>query len=390
MASATVSTAPTERSNAPAVQREFGLDWLRVIAFGILIFYHTGMFFVPWGWHIKNPEQSESLTYVMLFFNRWRLPLLFFISGAGVFFSLRRRTFGQFASERFIRLAIPLVFGMLMVVPPQIYVERLHKGQFSGSYFEFWPSVLQGVAYPQGNTSWHHLWFVAYILTYSLICIPLFAAMRTTAGRRTLDALTKALTVPGVILLAVVPNYAAAVWLGPRWPTTHNLVADWANFAGCLLAFLLGYVVCGSVRLLDCLTERRRWFLSFALLMTVVFYAMRMIGGASPTVRSGVDCWFGWGWILTAVSFSRAHLNCDSPFLRYATEAVYPFYILHQTVLLLIAYAMLNWDQRISVKLPLLMLGTFIGSWIGFELVRRSAITRLLFGMRPRSRTTVA
>src|ERR1017187_7868117 len=103
--------------------REYGLDWLRCFAFVILIGYHTGMYFVSWPWSVKNPESSEWLTWVMIFFNRWRLPLLFFISGAGVGFSLRRRTSGQFVRERLRRLLIPLAFGIFVICPPQTYIE---------------------------------------------------------------------------------------------------------------------------------------------------------------------------------------------------------------------------------------------------------------------------
>src|SRR4051794_7561170 len=107
-ASAMASRKRPGEADSGRPEREYGLDWLRVIAFAILIFYHCGMMFVSWGWHIRNEETSRTLELVMLFFNRWRLPLLFFISGAGVSFSLRRRGFGEFAGERTVRLLLPL------------------------------------------------------------------------------------------------------------------------------------------------------------------------------------------------------------------------------------------------------------------------------------------
>ena len=97
-------------SHPPEVQpqqREYGLDWLRVFAFGLLILYHSGMAYVSWPWSVKDAERSQALEMGMLFLNRWRLPLLFLISGAGVYFSLRRRSFGQFAGERLRRLLLP-------------------------------------------------------------------------------------------------------------------------------------------------------------------------------------------------------------------------------------------------------------------------------------------
>src|SRR5690606_16631767 len=105
--------------------RRYDLDWLRVIVFGLLIFYHVGMFFVPWGFHIKNNSIYDWLRYPMLFLNQWRLPILFVISGMGTYYALSKRSARQFALERINRLLLPLAVGMLFIVPPQIYIERI-------------------------------------------------------------------------------------------------------------------------------------------------------------------------------------------------------------------------------------------------------------------------
>ena len=386
-----MKAAPAEvlppRTAAP---REYGLDWLRVIAFTILIGYHAGMFFVTWEWHIKNPQQSTTLEWVMVFFTRWRLALLFFISGAGVFFSLRRRGFGRFAGERLRRLLIPLAFGMFVVVPPQIYLERLYRGQFHGSYFAFWKSVFEFVPYPDGSLSWHHLWFVAYILVYSLLFIPIFALLKSARGRALVDALARMAERPGLIYLINIPSIAVALWLGPRWPTTHNLIADWANLTGSAVTFLWGFVICGSGRFLDLVQRKRREFLVLALILTGVFYGLRIVGwpasfGAAERLVARVllESYLGMAWILALVGWSRAKLNRESRVLRYANTAVYPFYIAHQTITIALAYPMVWWSAPIAVKLPLLAAGTFLGSWVVFELGRRTHVTRVLLGMAP-------
>ena len=120
--------------------RRYDLDWLRVLVFLLLIFYHVGMFFVPWDWHIKNDRLYQWLEYPMLFINQWRLPILFVISGMGTSYALAKRTGKQFAWERIKRLLLPLAIGILLVVPPQVYFERLASGQFSGGYCCFWPA----------------------------------------------------------------------------------------------------------------------------------------------------------------------------------------------------------------------------------------------------------
>ena len=326
----------------------------------------------------------------MLFFNRWRLPLLFFISGAGVCFSLRRRTGPQFIRDRLRRLLIPLAFGMFVIVPPQVYVERVLAGWQYASYWDFWGTVFQMVPYPEGNLTWHHLWFLPYILVYSLLVLPLSAVLRSAAGRAFSNGPVRLCERPGVIYLVNIPNIVVAVILGPRWPVTHDLTSDWANFTGSLLTFLWGFLICGNERFLDLIERRRREFLFVALGMIVVFYSIRVpqvLDGASRYQRLWIstvtDAYLGMAMIFTLVGWSRALLNHDSPILRYANTAVYPFYIVHQTITILLGYAWLGWDVPFAVKFPLLFTGTLLGSWLIYEVVRRNRVSRLLFGMKP-------
>ena len=387
MAPASSSTPefPTPRVIRPA--REFGLDWLRVIAFLILIFYHTGMFFVPWSWHVKNNELSQRLTWFMMFFAGWRLPLLFFISGCGVSFALRRRTLPTFAGERLRRLLLPLVFGIFVVVPPQIYFERLAEGVKFSSYLDFYPSVLKFVPYPEGNFSWHHLWFVVYILVFSLTMLPVFALLRSERGQAAISTLAGACRRPGIIYLINLPSIAVALVLGPHWPTTHNLVADWANLIGSLVTFLWGFVFASSPQLLEILERRRREWFAGALALTVAFYAIRGLElQVGLLTRTLINSYFGMLWIFTLIGFARHHLNFDSAVLRYANEAVYPFYIVHQTITVSAGYFIADWKLALGIKLVLLAGVTFLGSWAVFEAVRRTAVTRLLFGLHAAKR----
>lgn len=368
----------------PAPAREFGLDWLRVFAFAILIFYHSGMFFVPWDFHIKNNVSAEWLTWPMLFFNRWRLALLFFISGCGVAFSLRRRSLLQFSGERFRRLLIPVAFGMLVIVPPQIYFERLTQGVQYANYFDFWRSVFQFQPYPSGSFSWHHLWFVVYLWVYSLVLIPLFALLRTQAGQRAVDQLASLFQrAPWTIYLIQVPSYLTAIILGPRWPTTHNLIADWANLTGSLITFAWGFVFASNPRLLDTIQARRREWLTGALFVTALFFLRRAFQWQGPLWDfAPISTYMALLWIFTLAGFSRHYLNRGGSFLAYATEAVYPFYIVHQTILISFGFWVRNWDLAVPAKLAFMMLVTFLRSRAAFELVRRFALTRLLFGLK--------
>jgi surface polysaccharide O-acyltransferase-like enzyme len=373
-------------------EREHGLDALRVFAFAVLIFYHSGMAFVTWGWHVQNGETSEALEYVMLFASRWRLPLLFFISGAGVAFSLRRRSFGAFAGERTVRLLVPLVFGMLVVVPPQIYFERLVNGVEYESYAAFHRTVFDFVPYPEGGAlSWHHLWFVAYVFVYALVGIPLFAAMRRPAGIRVLDAVTRALERHRFALyLLPVPVALVMVVLGPYWPTTHGLIDDFANLIASFMVFLWGYLFARDRRLLDVVTARRRELLVVAVAIAVGFFAIRVVLLPELTARARfavwnvLSAWFAMVWLLAFVGLARAHVTTRSRLLAYATDAVYPFYIVHQTITVTLVFLLLDTDLGVAPKLALVAGGTFAGSWLCYEIVRRVTPLRPLFGLKLR------
>jgi len=372
---------------APSIRREYGLDWLRVIAFLILIGYHTGMYFVPWPWMVKNRVTSQWLTWVMTFFNLWRLPLLFFISGAGTWFNLRRRGYGSFARERLRRLGLPLVFGMFVIVAPQVWVMRVLAGRHYASYFEFWGTVFTTGAYPRGNLSWMHLWFLPYILTYSLVGLPLFAWLRGPVGRRAVDGFAKLCERPGVIYLLSLPAGFAASLLMPHWPRTDNLFSDWAYFTHWGLFFFWGFVIGGSERFLALVERRRRELLCVAAALGVLLYAFRIDGVlpfdalARGWITGAVDINFGMVMVLMLVGWARAKFNRLSPALTWANTAVYPLYVVHQTITVLLGYWWLGWNPPFAVKFPMLFAGTFVGSWLAYELVRRTWVTRMLFGM---------
>jgi glucans biosynthesis protein C len=204
------------------------------------------------------------------------------------------------------------------------------------------------------------------------------------------DRLARLCELPGVIYLLNLPSIVAAMLLVPHWPTTNNLVADWANFASSLIIFLWGFTICGSSRFLDLIERRRREFLCVSAVMLVLFYGIRVTpavgrlpGWAQLVVFLSVDSYFGLAVILALVGWSRAKLNRDSAALRYANTAVYPFYIVHQTITILLAYSWLGWNVPFAVKFPALFAGTFLGSWLCYEVVRRTRVTRVLFGMKP-------
>lgn len=374
--------------------RRHEIDWLRVIAFYLLIIFHTGMFFVPWGWHIKNPTTYEWFETWMAWLSQFRLPLLFMISGIGVYFALGFRSPGKFIKERSRRLLVPLLFGMLVVIPPQIYFERISNGVEYQSYWDFWKTVFNFVPYPEGGSfSWHHLWFLPYIFVYSLLFLPLFLYLRSDRSNRLKEKLLNFFSKSGAIYLLGLPLLLAYYTLSWQFPTTHSLIDDWYNFTFSLLFFLTGFFLVSIPGLWDVIEKQRKLSLKLALVPMLIL-VLFVWGPTFEIVNEESEFFFFiYGflkisfittWLLTILGYSRILLNKPGKLLTYANESVYPFYILHQSITIVIAYYLTDWNVGLILKFSVIMLGTFGGCFLLYEfIIKRTNVTRLLFGLKP-------
>jgi hypothetical protein len=381
--------------------RRHDLDWLRLIAIVILLFYHTGMLFNPWGWHIKNNETSEGFRYWMVFLHYWRMPLLLFISGAGTYMALGKRTPGEYAGERFKRLFIPLLFGMFVVVPPQIYYEHIKE---YGSYLEFYKTVFNFVPYPQGSFSWHHLWFVAYLLLFSLIALPILIFLRSPRSGRFKGVLINLLTRPiGILAIPLAVIIITQVILRPYFPDeTHALLNDWAFFTFYFCFFVMGSICYSSPEIWESIGNNRKHLLVAAIFVLIPFYGfyfhlLNLID--LPWTDRQVEICFdvtatfvSWFWVITVIAFGQHYLNRAHPWLAKINEGLYPFYILHQTVIIAIGYYVCQLDWSIVAKFWTVSILTLVSCVVFYLLfIRPFNLMRLLFGVKSKSKTqTVA
>lgn len=370
--------------------RRYDLDWLRVTAFAILIFYHVGMFFNHWDWHIKNDVLTRAVEWPMRFSSQWRMALLFMISGAGVYFALGNRRPAAFLKERFVRIFIPLVFGMFVIVPPQIFFERLTQGETYG-YGEFYKTVFQFEPYPQGSFSWHHLWYLVYIFCYSLLALPLLVWLRrnTSFTRRVATFFSNPWA---LIAVPVLWHVGGSILLSEKFPTTHNLIRDWNEHFHDFTLFITGFVLCTQMRFWETLQKYRRLALGIWLPLTIVLYvfywtADRDMSAMEWIVYDLIKTTNAWCILLCIFGYGYTYLQFTNPFLRYANEAVYPFYILHQTVIICLAYPLITASVHWFVKFIYLSVATFaicLGTY--HFLIRRSNVLRVLFGMKASKR----
>jgi glucans biosynthesis protein C len=364
--------------------RLHSLDWLRVLAFGLLIFYHTGMLYVTWPYHVKSPRIAEAVEWAMVLTNPWRLALLFFVSGVASRFLLGKLGPGRFARDRVTRLLPTLVFGMLVVVPPQTYFELVQHGRWSGGYLSFWLGhyLLADRSFGVVLPTWNHLWFLVYLLAYCLAFAALAAASR---GRRTVECPLVVLWLGPALWLA-----AANVLASELCPDTHAFFDDWAGHVRWIGLFTTGAVAARSDRFWLSLRRRRRALAGATLVLAGVFLALRValhagrIGerwdGPVYAVASGV---FGWTALLALLGLASQHLQAPSRELGYLNAAILPVYVLHQTVLIALAVALFPAKLPLGLEAGVIVVGTLGISLAVYELaIRRWPALRFLFGLK--------
>lgn len=375
---------------APASDRRADLDWLRVSAFALLIVYHAGMAWSGWNWHLVSPDSLDWLREGMRFVNRWRMPLIFLVSGAAIMLALGQRSPGAFALDRVRRLLVPLVFGMIVLVPPQVYLERLYAGRFAGNFVQWLPQAFVGV-YPAGNLSWHHLWFLAYVLVLTAVCLPLFLWARSPAGRSALDRAATLTARTSLHWLMPLPLAACILWLAPISSNPNGLVGDWYGLAYYGILLLYGAYVFGSRDLLAALNRQRFLSLGIGVAAYAGLYVLFIDGAVRPTIAPAdrpayalVSAVNTMAWLFAIVGFANRHLTRRPAFLGEATEAVYPFYMLHQTVTVIAVYWLLRLGTPPAAGFILAVMATFLGTSILYlAVVRPWWFVRPLFVLRP-------
>ena len=385
-----MSTTPATRATA----RLFFLDWVRIIAFFVLILYHVGMVYVSWGWHVKSPAASDTLEPFMMLSSPWRLSLLFLVSGVASGSMLTRLEPLRFMRQRSRRLLVPLLFGMLVIVPPQSYCEVVEKVGYGGSYLDFMRLYLSAYhGFCQDGClilpTWNHLWFVAYLWAYTIVLGLLMLALGPRFERLA-HGLGRVLAGWRIVLLPAAVLGLARILMMERFPQTHALLDDWYSHVNYLLPFLLGALM-SRVPAFWPRVQALRWpclalaAAGWALLMIWFALAEAMPKDGSfrlllLTMR-GVYALLAWSAILAACGFARRHLDVDGPARRYLTPAVFPVYILHQTLIVVLARTLKPLHIQPGLEGMLLIVLTTVSCFAGYELVRRVAALRPLFGL---------
>jgi hypothetical protein len=279
--------------------------------------------------------------------------------------------------ERFKRLLIPYIFGLLVIVPPQIYFDLRANARFSGSYIQFYPLFFDP-AYTGGTFDMGHLWFILYLFVFSLVALPLFLYLRRESGQRLMGRLAGFFTRPGVIFLLAIPIMAA----------DYVLLHFYPNPVYFITFFLYGYILMADPRLEEVIDRHKGVALILGVAVYVVWISMVTMDVIHPEWLQPI--WrslINWFCLIALLGYGKQFLNFTSGFLRYFSEAGYPLYIIHQTVIVIIGFNVVRWDAGVLVKLATIVVASFVITTVVYDvLVKRTNVTRFLFGMRPKKR----
>ena len=349
--------------------RRYDIDWVRVIAIGLLLIYHVAIGFQPWGimiGFITNEKTWESLWIPMQMLNVWRIPLLFFVSGMGVYFAIRNRNWKELLLERAGRILIPFLFGMFVIFPISLFIWQYYY-QFDRDY-----SANPG-----------HLWFLGNIFLYVVVLSPVFFYLKKNEDSQFVNSVKRVLGSPLGLLLVIIAFITEALLVKPN---PYELYAmTWHGFFLGLLAFFFGFCFVLSGEHFWNMILKWRWlFLTAAILLFVARYFYFDL--RAPLYLIPVESNF---WIFSVFAFACRYLNRRSNTLNYLSQAAYPVYILHMIFLYLGSMLIFRLDIAQPHQFVLVLLFTGIGCFATYELIRRVNFLRPLFGLKMKERTAM-
>lgn len=384
--------------------RRHDIDALRVFAFALLILYHTAMAYVAdWDFHIKSAHTAEWLQWPMIFMNRWRMSLLFLISGVAIALAAPEGRLWRFARERTWRLMLPLLFGMFVVVPIQPYCEGVASGHLQPGFWRFLLSYWHVHRWPEGSftgwqfgITWNHLWYLPYLWAYTLA----LTALMPLLGHARVRAVVAAFARSPAWLLLGLPAALQLLYilvLAPRFPGTGAFFGDWFQHAKYATVFLSGYLLAREPAFWERVASLRRRTLAIALSCIGIYlglrYAGQVVGPDSWTQRvpDGVwlaisqtsQCLYLWAALLTILGWAKVALDRPFRWLPYCTEAVYPWYMLHQSLIVFLVFELRPLALGPVLEPFLVLAGTVAGCYLLHEyLIRRHDLLRPLFGLK--------
>ena len=343
-------------------ERRHDIDWLRVIAIGLLLIYHIAIIFQPWAMFIgfmRSNDSVEALWTPMTMLNVWRIPLLFYVSGMGVYFAMRKRHWRQLLLDRTKRILLPFAFGIVAIVPLHMFI------------FQKYYNLPLGYYPHQG-----HLWFLGNIFVYVILLLPLCYCLKIYEEGVIKRVLSAIMSHPGGPLLISLFFVIEVLLVKPQLFALY--AQTWHGFFHGFLAFFFGFLFVYSGKMFWQTLLKWRWMYVG---LAIILYGIRFVlfGFEAPGYLMAVEsnC-----WIFGVFGFSYKYLNKPSKTLSSLSQAAYPVYIIHMFVLYAGAFFILPLEIAPILKFIGIIMFTVTGCYFIYEfIIRRIRILRPLFGM---------
>ncbi|ETI68965.1 acyltransferase family protein [Neobacillus vireti] len=371
--------------------RRYDIDWLRNFAILLLFPFHAARVFDHWDpFYVKNETLSWGLSWFISVANIWFMPLLFWLAGSASWYALRVKSTSFFLNERIGRLLIPLLFGVLFIVPPQGYFAILdHTGESSGSYFIFLKNFFTDFSDLSGYFGTFtpaHLWFILYLFVLSVAAIPVFSLLNNQNRKEKVNKFHKIFSQPLIFMLLFIVLTITQALPAPGGQNPFYYLA----------ILLIGYISCSDPRYQE-MFNRIRFKALILVLILVPIWAILVVHNLDAkgfstisiflTLFRSLNTLLG---LIVILGFGNKFLNFRHKILPYLNEAAFPIYIIHQSVLVVISYYVIRLDMRVPAKFTLIMLSTLIASLLIYELIiKRMGMTRFLFGVKTKKTTTL-
>jgi glucans biosynthesis protein C len=372
-------------------QRMYYIDWLRVIAFGLLFVFHSFRLFDTYPWHLKNTETSISINYIIEFMHSWRMYIIFLVSGAGTYFAMKSKR-QNFLNGRIKRLIIPYIFGVLILIPPQKFFEAIQQSGFEGNYFLFLTQLPNGLI--NENFGWnllwtgylgYHIWYLVYLFVQTILFLPLFKLI-FRCQNKVCEQSSELFRSFYSFWLIIIPFVLLEFLLRPVFPQYLN----WADFATFSLYFLFGFLLQINQKIILFIEKNAYKFVTIAIFCWSLYLINRSFLDNISIPEYTLNYFFSIilknlnsiSWVFTFIGFGKKFLDFNHRYLNDLNQGILPFYILHQTVIVIFGYFVVQWELSIMEKLLVILATSFIVTIGLYQIIRRNNMMRFFFGMK--------
>lgn len=360
--------------------RLYYVDWLRVFVIASLIPYHAALTYTGLGdIYIKKVITGfRVIPYVLITMplDNFFMTLLFFLAGIGTYYALQYRKKKEYIKERLKKLLVPFILGTIFLCPLQAYFKALFDG-FQGNYLDFIPEFFSAKIVE--FLGYAHLWFLLYLLVFSLICYPLF--VKWLKNGQKFAKLQNSIINKNNIYIPILWIIIVETLLRPLFPGKQILIMDWANDIVYISVYIFGFIYASDSRIQDRLARMLRKSIVLVVLCLSGLFAIYsywlLYNGNSIIVTvtwaflKGVyECFM----IIMLLGLGRKYFNKESKVLRYLSKASFTYYVFHLLPVSYFTYIIINSNLNEYSKYLITVFLSYITIIVLYELIRRIRI----------------